>query len=95
MAKTGAKKYNVYDDGKLIIANAINGEIIKALGCTTISIQQYAENKTRYRGRYSFEIVGVVETAEDSFVREWNAAVARFKNVIWVKNGGRKLTAPL
>ncbi|MBP3677860.1 MAG: hypothetical protein J6I97_05895 [Agathobacter sp.] len=86
-------KYNVYDNGKLIMKDVTHREIAKAIGCSTISIPQYIENGNKYAGRYIFEFSGVAEpdNAETTFAREWNAAVAPFKNVIWVKQGGKRL----
>ena len=86
-------KYNVYDNGKLIIENATHREIAKEIDCSTICISNYVDNGNKFAGRYTFEFSGVAEpdNAETTFVREWNAAVAPFKNVIWVKSGGRRL----
>ena len=93
MAKVN--KYNVYDDGKLIIENQTHREIAKQIDCRTVSISKYAESGAKHAGRYTFEVVESVEpeTREDAFAKEWNAAVALFKNVIWVKSGGRQLRA--
>lgn len=86
-------KYNVYDNGKLIIENATHREIAKEIDCSTICISNYVDNGNKYAGRYTFELCEVVqpETKETAFAREWNAAVALFKNVIWVKSGGKQL----
>ena len=86
-------KYNVYDNGNLILENVTQRMIVNTLGCTTISIPKYAEERMKWQKRYSFERCGVEtpETIETAFAREWNAVVALFKNVIWVKKGGRKL----
>lgn len=86
-------KYNVYDNGNLVLENVTSRVIINTLGCT-ISLPRYAEEKTKWKGRYTFESCGVEEkvaAVDPIFENEWNAAVALFKNVIWVKAGGRKL----
>lgn len=87
-------KYNVYDNGKLIIENATHREIAKKIDCSRINIPAYVEVGNRYHGRYTFEIseTDPQETRETAFEREWNAAVDLFKNVIWVKSGGRQLS---
>ena len=86
-------KYNVYDNEELIIENATHREIVKQIDCSTISISNYAENGTKYAGRYTFELCENIypEIKESTFEREWNAAVALLKNVIWVKSGGKCL----
>ena len=86
-------KYNVYDNEELIIENATHREIAKQIDCSTISISNYAEDGTKYAGRYTFELCENIypEIKESTFEREWNAAVAPFKNVIWVKSGGKYL----
>lgn len=86
-------KYNVYDNGNLVLENVTSRVIINTLGCS-ISIPRYAEEKTKWKGRYTFESCGAEElpaAVDPKFEREWNAAVALFKNVIWVKKGGRRL----
>jgi len=88
------KKYNVYDKGKLVLENVTQRIVINALGCTTINIGLYAEKGTRWKERYTFELCGEeeIKTAVDpKFEKEWNAVVALFRNVIWVKEGGRRL----
>ena len=86
-------KYNVYDDGKLIIENVTFREIAQELDCATISIPYYIESGCKYQDRYTFELYSTEhpETKENAFAREWNAACAKFKNVIWVKSGGKRL----
>ena len=85
-------RYNVYDNDRLIIENATNAEIMKALDCNTICINTYAEEKMRYKGRYTFVLTAKEEIVPyDDFIKEWERMVKLFKNVIWVKSGGRKL----
>ena len=87
-------KYNVYDNGKLIIENATHREIAKEIDCSTICISNYVDNGNKFAGRYTFELSETIqpETKETAFEREWNAAVAPFRRVIWVKSGGRQLS---
>ena len=91
MAKAKKNKYNVYDNGKLILQNVTSGEIEKVLGCKTICISNYAEREMKYKDRYTFEVTGTEDKAENDFITEWNRTVRLFRNVVWVKNGGRKL----
>lgn len=91
MAKARVNKYNVYDNGELILENATNGEILKYLGCTTINIPTYADKKVKYKKRYTFDVAGSEEKEESAFEREWNKTVRLFRNVVWVKEGGRRL----
>ena len=72
-------------------------EIIRELKCSkSINIQNYAEGKVKFRGRYTFEInqrYDEIATTDmrEGFCEEWEEAVKPFKRVIWVKTGGRKL----
>lgn len=85
-------RYNVYDDGKLIMENVTYGEIVKEIGCSTINITCYIDRNNKYRNRYTFEYSEVKEVkADTAFAREWNKTVRLFRNVIWVKEGGRRL----
>ena len=90
-----ANKYNVYDKGKLIIENQTHREIAKRIDCSNICIANYADSGFEYAGRYTFELCELEQpepaVKETAFAREWNAAVALFKNVIWVKEGGKQL----
>lgn len=91
MAKSKINKYNVYDNGELILENATRKEIVETLGCTTINIPTYADKNVKFQKRYTFEVAGSEEKEESDFEREWNKTIRLFKNVVWVKEGGRKL----
>lgn len=87
-------KYNVYDNGKLVLEEVTHRTVVNTLGCTTINIGLYAERKTKWKDRYTFELCEVEEKSaavDPKFESEWNAAVGLFKNVVWVKQGGRRL----
>lgn len=87
-------KYNVYDNGELVLEEVTHRVVVNALGCPTINVAMYAIQGTKYKHRYLFELCGTEGTraaVDPKFEREWNAAVALFKNVIWVKKGGRRL----
>ena len=45
MAKV--KKYNVYDNGKLVLKEVRHSVIVNAIGCTTINIGLYADRKNK------------------------------------------------
>ena len=89
--------YNIYDNGVMVIENVTSSEIIRYLKCSkSINFQNYADRNVKFRGRYTFEVnqcYNEVATTDmrDGFCEEWEAAVRAFKNVIWVKEGGRKL----
>lgn len=89
--------YNLYDNGEKVMEDVTGAEIIRFLGCSkSINLQNYADRNVKFRGRYTFEInqyYNEVATTDmrDGFSEEWEAAVRAFKNVIWVKEGGRKL----
>ena len=88
-------KYNVYDNGELIMTCVTHREIAKKIGCSKISIPAYIESGHKYDGRYTFELCENEEKMdtfqEVIFKEKWNAVVAPFKNVIWVKSGGKRL----
>lgn len=87
--------YNVYDNGELILTNVTTAEIKEALGFAPPSIPQYVGTGHRFKGRYTFKWGKPVETVDQTlleFKKEWEEAIAPFKNVVWVKEGGRKLT---
>ena len=87
--------YNVYDNGKLIMQKATRREIIDKIGCSTMSLTRYATECVMYQNRYSFEFYieneKMVSMQELIFREKWEAAVAPFRNVIWVKTGGKQL----
>ena len=91
MSKSKVNTYNVYDNDELIMKDVTRKQIVEALGCTTINIPTYAEEKVKYKKRYTFEVAGSDEKEESAFEREWNKTVRLFRNVIWVKEGGRRL----
>lgn len=51
-----ANKYNVYDNGKMIMENVTFRDIAKKIGCSTINIPTYIEEGHKYAGRYTFEL---------------------------------------
>lgn len=93
MSKT-VHHYNVYDYGVLILENVTSQEIREALGDNIQCITNYVISGHKFRGRYTFDFVNDSEIKTESelaFEKEWNDAVRPFKNIIWVKEGGRRL----
>ena len=85
-------RYNVFDNGKRVLHNAPFKEVIELIGNPKISLTRYVQTGQRYRGRYTFEYGEPKEVeVTPKFEREWNAAVALFKNVVWVESGGKQL----
>lgn len=87
-------RYNVYDNGELILESVTRTDIIKAIGDAPVNITNYADRNVKFLNRYTFEVVETVDQklmTDADIIREWKAAVSLFKNVIWVKEGGRKL----
>lgn len=86
--------YNLYDNGKLILEEVKSREIRKFLN-TDIRVSEYAAEEKMFDGRYTFEVleprkkVDVVE--QIAFEIRWEETVKLFKNVLWVKNGGKRL----
>lgn len=89
--------YNVYDNGNLIMEKVTRREIVEKIGCETISLTRYATEGVKYQDRYTFSFYGEEEEIESAqmiaFREKWNAAVAPFQKVIWVKSGGKQLRA--
>ena len=86
--------YNAYDNGEIILKNVTSQEIRDHIGEKALNIAGYANNGHKYKGRYTFEIVDETDAKrqeEIEFINAWTEAVRPFKNVIWVKSGGRKL----
>lgn len=86
-------RYNVYDNGKQILRNVPREVILKTINCPTINLSCYAEKNVKYKNRYTFEFSEEEEEEiRTGFAKEWEETVNLFKNVIWVKTGGRKLS---
>ena len=86
--------YNVYDNGDLILENVSSYEIREHIGEKSLNIAVYANNGHKFKGRYTFEIIDEIDAKrqeEIEFINAWTEAVRPFKNVKWVKEGGRKL----
>lgn len=79
----------------MILENVTRVEILKVVDCSKIKIQDYIEEGKPYRGRYTFEYGDKEEKCDTLkqavFEERWKEAVAPFKNVIWVKSGGKRL----
>ena len=86
-------RYDVYDNGELILEGATRTDIKKAIGDAPNNITNYADRDVKFKGRYTFDLVSEydIDITDADFIKEWKAAVDLFKNVIWVKTGGRKL----
>ena len=85
-------RYNVYDNGMCVLHNAPFKKVIEFIGNPKISLARYIQTGHKYRGRYTFEYGDALETeVAIKFKKDWDAAVAPFKNVIWVKSGGKQL----
>lgn len=85
-------RYNVYDNGKRVLHNAPVKEVIELTGNPKINLSRYIQTGQRHRGRYTFEYGDAPEVeVTPEFKKAWNAAVGPFKNVIWVKSGGKQL----
>lgn len=88
-------RYNLYDNGKLVLEDATHLDIARAIGCNSIKISNYIKSNSRYKKRYTFEYSDEreqqVTPQERLFIQRWEEVVKPFKNVIWVKEGGRKL----
>lgn len=91
--------YDVYDDGKLIEHAVTREFILKMLGKESLNITQYCERGWKVDGRYTFKHLGdavdvknILPNMNDNFSYEWIKMQSMFRNVIWVKEGGKKLT---
>lgn len=81
--------YDVYDGDEKIFENVNRYEIEALLGEKLPSgLTSYIVNEMRFKGRYLFTYTSA---NSDPLFKEWEDAVRPFKNVIWVKTGGRRL----
>ena len=86
--------YDVYDNGELILKSLTPNEIRKQIGENVLNVTVYANSGHKFRGRYTFKFSTnrEVKTEQElSFEKEWNDAVAPFKHIVWVKEGGKRL----
>lgn len=88
-------RYNVYDNRNLILENVTRVEMLKVVDCSKIKIQDYIDEGRTYKGRYTFEYGDAGEkynaAQQVAFEERWKEVVAPFRNVIWVKQGGKRL----
>jgi len=80
-------RYNVYDNGVEVGTWLKPSEASLLTGVPIHNICDYASNEWTYAGRYTIRI----GNGDEEFMQNWDAAVALFKRVMWVKIGGRKL----
>jgi len=87
------KFYNVYDtmSGELVMNNATAMEIESHIGLSRGNISIYAKNYSLYDGRFRFKETGEIDTTMSLVMADWDRTVSMFKNVKWVKYGGKKL----
>lgn len=89
------RRYNLFDNGSLILENATPKEMRNHLGIKLPnSLAPYIEKGHKIKGRYTITYSGMENeplSQDQDFIEEWRRAVAPFKNVVWVKDGGRKL----
>lgn len=82
--------YDLYRDETLVLKDVVRKDIATYIGHELPpDLSRYIKNGYRVYGRYLITYAGY--HAESQFEKEWNDAVKPFKNVIWVKTGGRKL----
>ena len=58
------------------------------------SVTRSARERRLYKGKYSIQSAKkktAEEKFEEKFTEEWNRVTEPFKNVKWVKEGGKKL----
>lgn len=88
-------KYNVYDNGKMVLEDATAKEVCKYLESDNLRVAWYASEEKVYKDRYAIEKhepEEKVDTVEEiAFKVRWEETVKLFRNVIWVKQGGKRL----
>lgn len=91
----GIRRYNVYDNGELIMEKVQYKEIVDRLGGLSVSLTRYASEGLKYKQRYTFEHCDDIEKQESiqeiRFREQWEEVTAPFKNVVWVQSGGKQL----
>lgn len=99
--------YNVYYDGKIFRKNLTVAQIAKELGCSEVNVYNAAKRGSNLCRKFKVAKVGekpgevkkprpkpVATESKDvpeDFERRWLEETGRFKNVVWVQNGGKRL----
>lgn len=84
--------YSLYNfiTGECLLRDVTSREIAEYTGMRVNSVTRYARERRLYKGKYSIQ-AAKKKTAEEKFIAEWNRVTEPFKNVKWVKAGGKKL----
>lgn len=83
------RRFDLYDGDEIVLENATHGEVDDFLGAK-INLTQYIRNKMTYRGKYTIHYADNL-SEPDPFIKAWEEARAPFKNIVWVREGGRRL----
>lgn len=93
--------YNVYYDGKIYRKNLTVAQIAKELGCSEVNVYNAAKRGSNLCRKFKVAKVGekprpkpVATESKDvpeDFERQWFEETGRFKNVVWVQTGGKRL----
>lgn len=84
--------YNIHTKGRLL-KEVDRNKIAEYTGMHLNSVSKHAREGTIYKEKYKVVIVADKEklTKDSKFMHEWEDTVAPFRNVEWVKSGGRQL----
>ena len=93
-----ARKFNILKDGHIYKSNLTVAEVAEEIGVSQVTIyKSFSENKTILKV-FTVEIASEKSENADSYKplpdncnEEWINATSAFKNVKWVKAGGKKL----
>lgn len=93
-------KYNLLFNGRIYKKGMTAAEIAEVLNCEKNTVYKAAMEGTKIKKHYSLERVETAGQATvldpkskipSEFEKQWREETARFKNVQWVKIGGKKL----
>ena len=88
-------KYNVYYKDKLYLKEKTADEISNAICCSAQAVRNAAIRNNILHGKFEIKQIVFTETTpkylSGSFQSEWNKMREMYKNVVWVKQGGKIL----
>lgn len=82
--------YSLYNfiTGECLLRDVTRREVAENTGMHVNSVTAYARERRIYKGKYSIQSAKK-KTEGEKFTEEWNRVTEPFKNVKWVKKGGK------
>lgn len=88
----GNSRYNIYENDELVYENIENKDVFLIFGKKpTSGLNWYAEKHYKLFRKYDVRRADGDIFLDKEFKIQWEYMQSLFKNVIWVKEGGRRL----